>query len=160
MPILVNKPFNRICFSLPTNRNGEYVSKKVFKTYLRQINEHIRFQVPLALAAFEHQGQIYISIHNDRSPAIEIVNKTELQLHLAQAESCDPHKTTVAMRSISDEHFDWFTELPANTSIFYTPPSVNLNFPDKLDNSIGLIFAQINKGMFFLKSEREKSLLI
>lgn len=100
-------------------------------------------QIPLAVSAIEHQGQLYISIQDDQSPTIEFVNRTDLELYLAQAESVDLSKPSAAVKSLNDETFEWFTIVPPNKTIFFTPPSVNASFPEKLDNNIGIIIASV-----------------
>lgn len=100
-------------------------------------------QIPLTLTVIDYRGQTFVSIHLDRSPAIELQNATnDINLLIAQAEYADPALPSVAVRNLNDEHFDWFTMVPPMNTIFYTPPAIEAEFPDQnFDKTIALIFA-------------------
>lgn len=90
----------------------------------------------------EHQGQHFICIHDDASPTIEFENRTELNLLMVQCDPNDPNKLPV--EHINDNHFEWIQNVPSNATVFYTPPSINQNFPEKTDIEIAIILACIN----------------
>ncbi|KAJ6640172.1 Vacuolar protein sorting-associated protein 13B [Pseudolycoriella hygida] len=127
MPFLLNKTVSRVSFCINT---GE------------------KF-VPLSLSINEHQGQYFICIHDDVSPTIEFENRTELNLLMAQCDPNDSMKTP--MEHIKDSHFDWLQNVPSNSTVFYTPPSINDHFPEKSDAEIAVFLACINTQMPNLK---------
>lgn len=90
----------------------------------------------------EHQGQYFISFHDDTAPTIEFENRTELHLLMAQSDPNDLMKSPV--EHIKDSHFEWFQNVPSNSTVFYTPPSINEHFPEKSDSEIAIILACIN----------------
>lgn len=89
----------------------------------------------------DHRGQTFVSIHHDVSPIIELENRTDLPLYIGQAESTDPAKPSVAVKTLNDDHFEWFTSAPPQATIFYTPPTIDASFPDKSIQPVGIIFA-------------------
>lgn len=123
IPFLLTKPYNRSCFSIPGAQNRH---------------------IPLALSVIsEPDGQQYVCLHNDPCPTLQFINRTDINLWIGEAESCDltALKIYTAVRSIDDDHFEWFRNVTAHSSVFYTPPSINEHFPDKVDRDVGLLIA-------------------
>lgn len=133
IPFLLTKPYSRSCFSIPCEPN------------------HF---IPLALSVIcEPDGQQFICLHNDPCPTIKFINQTDLNLWIAEAESCEiiSGKIINAVRSIDDDNFEWYRNVSAHASVFYTPPSINEHFPDKVERDVGLLIAvDQRKGKFLL----------
>lgn len=87
----------------------------------------------------EHQGQHFICVQDDTAPTIEFENRTELNLLLTQ---CDLNNSPV--EHIKDINFEWLQTVPSNTTVFYTPPSINEHFPETSDSEIGIVLGRIN----------------
>lgn len=124
VPILINKPITRTAFGL------RY-----------EINKNSAF----ALSAIEYLGQIYITVYDDRYPFVLIENRTNIPMFLAEPESSDITKHSKPRRSIHDENFQWYREVPQFKQAYYSPPSVNENFPDKSISNICLMLGCENK---------------
>lgn len=102
------------------------------------------------MCIIEHQGQHFICIHDDAAPTIEFENRTELHLLMAQ---CEPNESTRSpVEHIKDSHFEWYQNVPSNSTVYYTPPSINEHFPEKSGSEIAIILACINSS-FHYKSE-------
>lgn len=86
-----------------------------------------------------------MSIHEDLSPFLEIKNDTDFNLFVSQTDFPNPNeKSVVPRKECCDDRFMWHQVIPAKTVVFYTPPSINDNFPEIHNVEYGLIFACVS----------------
>lgn len=92
---------------------------------------------------------MFVSIHEDTSPYLEIKNDTDFSLYVSQTDFASTNvksKSIVPRKECCDDRFLWYQSIPAKKSVFYTPPSINENFPEIHHNEeYGLIFACVSK---------------
>lgn len=124
IPILINKAITRTAFGIrhSNHRNSAF-----------------------ALSAIEYLGQIYVTIYDDRHPFMQFENRTNVLMFVAEADSSDINKHSRPRRSIHDENFQWFKEVIQFKQTYYSPPSVNENFPDKSISNVCLMMGCLNK---------------
>lgn len=120
VPVQLNRSIQRKCFSIEGGPNGHHA---------------------LTMSVLEYEGQTFVSVYDDRAPAIRMENRTDRLLFVAQAESTDPAKAPVAQKTLNDEHFEWYTNVAPDATIFYTPPSVDAGFPEKMGQQISILVA-------------------
>lgn len=128
VPIQLNRTIQRKCFSLEGGPNGQH---------------------SVTLSVLEHDGQTFVSMYDDLVPNIRLENRTGQRMLIAQAESPDQHKPPYsAQETLNDEHFEWHTSVKPDATIFYTPPSVDGGFPEKMDQQVAILVA-IESGKLF-----------
>lgn len=130
VPIQLNRNIQRKCFSIEGGPNGYH---------------------PVTLSVLEHEGQTFVSIYDDRVPAIRIENRSDRRLFIAQAESTDPTKIPyIAQKTLNDEHFEWYPSVAPDATICYTPPSVDAGFPEKIDQPVAILVASESGKFVFI----------
>lgn len=145
-PILLNKSQNRTAFSIQVN--GDNVSEKYFVLKVHSILLHYYIsllQIPLAVSILEYRNQYFVNIYDDRCPFIEIDNKTNIDVFVAEADFTEFSKGLRPKKSIHDENFQWLHSVRAMTRLSYTPPSINECFPEKEYSNVHLIFGCANR---------------
>lgn len=95
----------------------------------------------------ENDGQQFICIHDDPSPVAEIINKTNLNLYIAELDDLPLIANT---KLTDDDHFDRVQYSQSNSSMFYTPHSINQHYPDKVEHLISVVIS-CDIGTFFLQ---------
>lgn len=145
-PILLNRPINRTAFGITAEEGNvsESISNQIciFSYYLLF---HI-LQIALAASITEHnENQLYVSIYEDRFPFIEIDNRTNIDIFVAEADFADFSKSLKPKKSIHEENFQWLNSAKAFNCLNYTPPSINERFAEKPFPNVHLIFGCENR---------------
>lgn len=93
------------------------------------------------MSVLEHKGQIFVSVFDDRVPAIRLENRTDRRMYVAQADLSDASKPSTPKKTLNDENFEWHTSIRPGSTICYTPPSVDAEFPEQLNDPVSILLA-------------------
>ena len=66
----------------------------------------------------------------DISPAILVDNKTSLSFYIAQTNGTETSSSQTVTPECDQTNFEWYQILHENSTLYYTPPEMFLNFPD------------------------------
>lgn len=80
-------------------------------------------------------SQLFASVFDDKTPLLQIENKTTTALLVAELQSLDQKSQS------SRTEFDAVQLIPPDNGIFYTPITVDSQFPDYHTLSVGIVFA-------------------
>lgn len=80
-------------------------------------------QVSLALISNERKDQVFLSLYHDDCPQTLIDNRIDVNLYCGQA-------SNEGLAIPESKHFDWFTQIEAGKSMYYTMPFVCEKFPE------------------------------
>lgn len=81
-----------------------------------------------------------MSVYDDRFPFIDIDNRTNIEIFVAEADFADFSKSLKPKKSMHDENFNWHCTVPPYSGRSYAPPSINERFPEKQTTNVHLIF--------------------
>lgn len=153
-PILISKPINRTAFGIAGEEQNVSDNARIVESDCT-LKYFLSAQVALAASVIEHQQyQYHVSIYEDRFPFIEIDNRTNIDIFVAEADFADFSKSLKPKKSIHDENFPWLCTVKAFSRLNYTPPSINERFAEKQNQNVHLIFGCENcEQISFSKSE-------
>lgn len=70
-----------------------------------------------------------------------------LNLYVAESKYIGTTKPANPLKTIGEEQFNYVHSVPSLKCIYFTPPSINFEYPEKLDHNVGIIFALSNKNL-------------
>ncbi|XP_053671577.1 intermembrane lipid transfer protein VPS13B [Anopheles nili] len=126
-PIYLNKPIARKSLSIPYH-----------------VGPVERRHHALSLSIVTHQGQQHVSIYDDPCPSYAIENRTDFNIFVAQSDTVQPNKAATAVAESVESNFSWFQTVDSRQTVFYTPPTLDEQFPDPQEQEMALIFACVS----------------
>uniref|UniRef100_A0A182LUK0 Uncharacterized protein n=1 Tax=Anopheles culicifacies TaxID=139723 RepID=A0A182LUK0_9DIPT len=98
----------------------------------------------LSVSIISHQGQQHVSIYDDPCPSYAIENRTDFNIYVAQSESVQPNKAATAVAETVESNFSWFQTVGSRQTVYYTPPTLDEQFPEPIESEVALIFACVS----------------